>query len=732
MSRDEPDPRVQEAIDNLAVAEEAWQPQIDLELSDLNFTDNPDGQWPAEIRDQRKGATIAGIPIPARPCITIDLLDQPIQQTVNNARAARLAVQVSPKGDEATQQTAETIQGLYRNIEVESDANAVRMWALERAAKCGRGFYRILADYANDGDDLQDLRLERFLNQGSVYPDPFYQRQDMADIEWCVIPGDMAFKRYQREHPDSELADYTPSEFMALGSAPPEWMGGDEPGKSVRVAEYYYVEHGAPVKQPNGRITRSRTVKWCKVNAIEVLEERTLDCRFIPVVLVIGKETNVNGVRRYSGIVRKAKEPQRAFNYMRTKEIEAIALAPQSPWMAAEGQFEGYERQMAEANLRGFPYMYYRPKSFANGQLAPPPQRQILEPAIQALSMSANAAREDVHATTGVYQPALGEMSHAGQSGKAIQNLKASSEQGTSNYLDSLASISMPHEARIIIDWMPHVYDTPGRIVRILTGDNDAAKAVMINQPFTSGPNGQPIPAQPGQAGAQTFDLSKGQYSVVVSVGKSTQTRRVEGAEMMGQLAEAVPQMVPMYADLWVGMMDFPGHREIADRFKKMLPPQLQEQTQGQDPAQLQQQLGQMQMQIQQLQPLADDNQAKLELKKMDLQAKQMEIDQRQKELEAGTQLKAATEQAKIELEHLKLQVELGLAQIKAQGEAFKASQQAHMDAAQQQHQAGTAAAAHEKDLRQNIDMAHTAHVHERQMADHEVANRPPQPSGAA
>jgi hypothetical protein len=62
----------------------------------------------------------------------------------------------------------------------------------------------------------------------------------------------------------------------------------------------------------------------------------------------------------------------------------------------------------------------------------------------------------------------------------------------------------------------------------------------------------------------------------------------------MGALAEAVPNLVPTFADLWVGNMDFPGARQIADRLKKTLPPGMGDSEDGEpDVNTLQQQLQQ-------------------------------------------------------------------------------------------------------------------------------------------
>src|SRR6185503_18337917 len=100
-----------------------------LELDDQRFcAGNADNgwQWPEHIRTER-----AGVPgeVPARPCLTINKVAAPVAQIANQAREARFAITVTPKGAKATRETAEVFQGLIRNSEVQSDAQVARIWA---------------------------------------------------------------------------------------------------------------------------------------------------------------------------------------------------------------------------------------------------------------------------------------------------------------------------------------------------------------------------------------------------------------------------------------------------------------------------------------------------------------------------------------------------------------------------------------------------------------------------
>jgi hypothetical protein len=203
-----------------------------------------------------------------------------------------------------------------------------------------------------------------------------------------------------------------------------------------------------------------------------------------------------------------------------------------------------------------------------------------------------------IHAGTSAFEPSLGQNSPNVKTKGATLALQSQSEQANSHWLDNLAEISMTHEARVVLELIPKVYDRPGRVARILDGE-DNPKQVMFNAPFTM--NGKrpmaippPQPQQPGmppqqpqqpQGDVKHFDLTKGRYGVTVSIGKAYKSRVEQGKDELGQLFQAEPQLFSILGDIYFKFADFPGHREAAERMKKMLPPQLQDQD-GQQAAQ--------------------------------------------------------------------------------------------------------------------------------------------------
>ena len=632
------DELVEMAIKRFQLAATAEAQQRAREDEDLQFDRAlPEDQWPAEIRQARSGGIGPdGFQVSQRPCLVINKLDQPVQQVINEARNARLGIQIRPKADGANQEGAEIRQGLIRSIEMDSRAQIARLWALDRAVKCGRGAYRIAKQYANDGDFDIDLVVDRILNQASVYLDPFAQQPDWSDGEWALLTNDIPMDEYKRRYPDSDMATASADQLSSVGNRVPGWIGGSEVDGtlSIRVAEYYYVEHETRtlVFTPEGgkqfldelpegiellptakmRDVDIRTVKWCVINAEEVLEEEDWEGRYIPIIPVIGKEYNVNGDRCFKGVISNSKDAQRSYNYMRSAQVEAVGLAPKAPWIMAEGQDEGYEAMWDQSNTRNYTRLKYKPVDFM-GKSVSPPSRNVAEPAIQAISMAVSMADQDIKSTTGRFDASLGKQ-RSDQSGKAILALKESGESSTSNYLENLTSVSMHYEAKVLLDLMPFIYDRPGRIIRVLGEEENDDQTVMINQPFVESPNG-PQPAPPpgmmerlGQAmgrppkhNPKFYDLTKGTYGIEVTVGRTFATQRDENADMLRSLIQAAPGLTPLVADLMVEQLDTPIAKRVAKRLRAMNPQLAKEGEDSEIPPQVQAQLQAMEQQQQQL-----------------------------------------------------------------------------------------------------------------------------------
>lgn len=699
MNRDE---LLKKAKASFKLASETEAKQREREIEDLRFQ-IPEFQWDQDARTQRRGGVIGGQVVPARPMLSISLLQQPLQLIQNQAANAHLGVDIHPVSEDAEEELAEVKQGLYRRIERDSNADQARLWALDRAKQCGRGWYRVNTQWDEDGDDPfdQEIVIERILRQDMVYIDPAASKEDFSDARWGIIAAWVPLETFREEFPDA-TAPMNDSDFRGWLTQDPEWVMGDrDDNKAVLVVEYFYkVYDRKEQKGPNGqkRTMESVRVKWAKLTGREVLEEQDWNGRHIPLIPVLGRELQpFDGERRWEGVVRQARDGQKLFNYAASNLVERMALEPKAPFIGAEGQFEGHEAEWEQANTRNFPFLEYKPTSI-DGTPNPPPQRAQVDSSGMSLALMAlQQGKQFVQSATSVYEPSLGQTppGKENQSGRAIMALQQQSDAGTGHFIQALAQVSMAYEARVVLDLMPAIYDRPGRVTQIL-GAEDDARMVMLGQPYTEAEDGRPqavpapvpgAPPMPPPANVKEYDLSKGKYAISVNVGKSYQTRLQEGQSEIGEVLQAQPNLMPMLGATYFRFRNFPGAKEIADILKKIRDqqyPMLADKGEEQSPEQVQQQLQQAQQQI-------DEMQQQLQQATQALQTEQAKQ-------QAHVQKAQIDAQSAMQVSQIKQETEIAIAKIKAQYEMLQAElKQSHAERTQSidhAHEAGMAAAA--------------------------------------
>jgi hypothetical protein len=658
-------------------------------LDDLEF--RVGNQWPYDIQNAR---TIDG-----RPCLTMNRLPAIIRQVTNEQRQSRPSIQVNPVGDGADKDTAEIIQGIIRHIEVISDAEIAYDTAFEHMVTIGFGFFRVLTEYISDASDDQEILIKRIKNPFSVYFDPAATEPDYSDARYCFVIEDVPRSEFKQLYPNSDAASL--SDFSSEGDNAAEWSTKE----TIRVAEYFHVQEDTRImlrlrdgtlkdegefaegdEVLNKRPHQKRTVTWTKMNAAEILEEQELPGKYIPIIPVLGDDLDVNGRRHLAGMVRAAKDPQRMYNYWVSAGTEMIALAPKAPFVGAEGQFEGHEKEWESANTRNLAKLEYKPTTVA-GQPAPPPQRQTFEPPVQSINLMTKQADLDIKATTGIYDPSLGQ-TRTEQSGKAIDLLQKKSDVSNLNWTDNLAR-SIRHTGRVLLDWIPRYYDAP-RIQRIINPDGSSAHVVVHNA--------QPEAAQMmlSETIKKVYDIGTGRYDVTISVGPSYQSKRQEAVASQMALVQAFPAAFPIIGDMLVANMDWPQATEMSKRLKKTLPPNLMDDP-GDDPA------AKLQMLQAQMQQLGQQHDILVQTVN-----KQHEIIQ-SKQVEA---------QGRMDVERLKIEAQITIAEIEAKAQDAMTRLKMTQDVWKQLHGSAHETAMQAHDHQHEIISQAAAQQHEQNLQD--------------
>ncbi len=585
---------VQEAQERLEAAWAQDRENREDAFTDLKFLAGD--QWPNDIRLQREAQN--------RPCLTINRLPQFVNQVANTVRMNPPAIKAIPSGGEATAELAEIYSGLFRQIQYRSNATHVFANAVYYAVACGIGHFRIATDYVDDDAFDQEILIKRIQHPLSVFWDPAAVEPSRCDAEYCLVSEMIGRKEFQKRFPGAAMADFeAPSDLNAESGL--FWANRD----AVRVCEYWVkrphertiarlatgetiditdVDVSAPLavviagldpaiqRNMDGRdepghdntlssqIIATRKVRSYKIEHYLLSGEEVLEGpnewpgRYIPIFPVIGSETALETKVIRSGLVRFSRDPQQLYNFWRSSAAEAIALAPRAPFLVTPAMISKFKGQWDTQNTVTRPYLLYEPDPDAPGGR---PMREPPPDIPAALVNEAALASDEMKATTGIYDAALGARSNE-ISGVAIRARENQGGASALHYQDNLMA-TLNHLGRALIDLAPKIYDSE-RTVRILQED-DSHAPVRINVPVM-GVDGKPMLLN---------DLGQGTYDVRVKIGPAYATRRAEAADSMLQFIQAVPQAASVAGDLVARNMDWPGADEIADRLKATLPPQV-------------------------------------------------------------------------------------------------------------------------------------------------------------
>ena len=600
MMENENDPRIADAMKFLRLSNDADTSNRSEALEDLKFAAGD--QWPTEIQNSRN--------LEARPCLTINKIDPYIRQVTNQQRQARPRIKVHGMNTSSDEKLAEILTGVIRHIEVNSDADQAYDTAFDYSVRMGWGYFRVVTDYIRDDSFDQEIYIRPIDNPFTVYFDPNSILPDGSDAERCLITTVLEKKVFQDMYPDADLGSFT---YRGTGDDSAEWIMKDD----IRIAEYFYTERKAVklvqlsdgtavfedelpaeeilrmagITRVGERESMRKQIKWCKLTAMEVLEERTWPGKYIPIVPVYGQQLVIESKRKKYGLVRNAKDPQRMLNFWQTSITESVALAPKAKWLLAEGQDEGHELEWASANIKSTPVLRYKQKDI-EGQPAPAPVRLQPEPPPAGILAASASINNDLQAVLGIFDP--NQMPTGNLSGKAINGQQQQMDLTNFHYFDNLTR-SIRFAGKILLDLIPKIYDHE-RVMRIIGYDNQP-ELVVLNQRTVDA------------AGVTKIlnDVTVGEYDVVMETGPGYNSKRQEAVANMMPLLSASPDLMKIAGDLVFRNMDFPGADVIADRLaasnplanideKSDIPPQAQMQL-----AQSKQMIEQMQQQMQQM-----------------------------------------------------------------------------------------------------------------------------------
>jgi hypothetical protein len=628
---------VHEAKERFRRAEE-WEQTARLNYAaDTRFAygdETNNYQWPEDIVNSRASEN--------KPCLTVNKTMQHCLHIINDQRQNKSQIKFRPTGGGASYAAAAIFEGITRHIEYQSMAQTAYTHACLSQVLGGIGYWRVTTDYAAPDSFDQEIFIRRVPDALAVFIDPDIMEQDGSDARFAFVFNDMPREVFDREHPRFDAESAAPLGIDQSDA----WDTKDhvrvceyfrkvvrrdrlhelDSGHTVRESEVKDASKLAPIKALLGlpddadfmdtlrqHSVRSREVElpqieWFLLAGNRIVERNIWPGKYIPIVRVIGQETNIDKRLDRFGHVRALLGPQRIYNYWTSAAVESVALQTKTPYLTAIESIDGFEENWAKANVENKAYLPYRSIDEDGHQInkperAPPPT--MSQAYIEGLKISA----AEMGMVSGQYESEFGAKSNE-VSGKAVDARERQGEVSTYHFIDNFA-VAIRFTGRILADLIPLIYDTP-RIVKILAIDGGQSTVqIDPNHPQAhSATQNDDDPTYDPENIVAIFNPAVGTYDIEADTGPEYGTRRRETFTAISQILQSQggQSLVPIIGDLMFKAADFPLSQQIAERLHNMVPdkalgkpvpdPQVQE---------LQQQLAmQHQMLLKQEQELRD------------------------------------------------------------------------------------------------------------------------------
>lgn len=570
----------EEARDRRNIFIESESHNTTLAKADLLFREGE--QWDHEVITTASEET---------PELTINLTDTLVGRVVNSIAEREPRGKCHPVGDGADIERADVINGIGRHIEYRSEASVAYDQGADSAVTIGWGWWRLSTEYLAPNSFQKEIRICPIMNVFSVYADPGAIMPTACDMWWALISIKMKRTEYKRLYPRMPNVQWN-------DAGRDEGRGDWEEKEEIRLAEYFRIREKSEllyrIVGPQGeeytcfksdlpdqgqmarlggrivdeRDSSKRQVEWFRLNGTRVIEREILPGTYIPLIRCQGNARNIDGKIYRRGMVRSLQDPQRMVNYGEVAKIKRLGLAPQAPWVVAEGQLDGHS-EWTDTNRAAFPVLTYKVVTVNTGQgevPLPPPARQPPAQIEAGFSEFVQGMRSNLLAIAGMpNEPGQDQQQGQTVSGVALQRRDKLSDQSHSQYYKN-QKLAIAHTWRIMLEWIPHYYSEE-RMQRII-GDDGKPQLIQLNQK-----------TQENGVAAVKNDISVGRYDVVMDSGPSYETKREEGSESLLELASS-PTLGPIVAktapDLVFRSMDFPYAEEIADRLMAQTPEGLQ------------------------------------------------------------------------------------------------------------------------------------------------------------
>lgn len=553
-------------LKQLKKAQDAEHDQRDSARQDKAFIEADHGQWEDKQYEQNKD----------NPRYQFDQSDPLIDQISGDMEKRDFNIKVNPSGGESSKDTAQTYDGLLRNIENISSATNIFNRAGREMTTCGLDGWRVVQKYVDDNSFDQDLLIEKIANYlDRVWLGP-HEEPDGSDAKMGWILTAMDTEEYKTAYPDRPEASvqddrstnvffYRPEkamvgeflyikdterEIVLMSSGNIYEVDSDEYKKVADDLQRLGITEVARRKRQH-RVVYSRlfdNAGWIKGAKKTVFEN------WLPIIPLYGNFRIIEDKVIYRGAIRKIRDPQMVLNYSLSREIGEGALSPRGKYWATPAQVKGHTDTLATLNTNSDPIQVYNNDPEVPG----PPIKQEGGTINPGLSVISGKMQAIIGQTVGMFASNMGDNPFE-QSGVAIDKLIGQGDKGNNKYVIS-REVAQHHTGRILVNAIPRVY-TAGRQVRLLKDDGSFDMQVLGEQ-VTDQDTGQMVTLN---------NLAEGTYDVICTSGPSFQNKQSETVDSIIAIGAADPSIIELGSDVLLSNITSPGMDQIAARKRLQL-----------------------------------------------------------------------------------------------------------------------------------------------------------------
>ena len=589
---------------------------------DIRFSDPADPQQWDEDEKRKRETDPGGI----RPCLVFDQVSQYANNVAGQIEQRPPSIHTVPVGDGADQQAAEEMDGYIRAIEYSSRAQQHYMRAALWQGRVGAGYLIIRPTYTDRAMGYQEPRISSAADPMAVIFDAYSTEIDGSDATDGWLTSTLSAREFKRRWPkadpvsfgdkagrtvtgDSDSVIVVEAWRKVTNSVNVIFAADQQTQQRIALDEDKFWDRqrsGEVVAMPDsaGRHNYSDKrcqVKWAQLSGAAVLEkEAVYPADYIGIVPVYGYVSIKDGRLTYCGMHRKARNPQRAYNWHMSEMRAYISTAIKAPYIMPESAMNAaYQPLWDRAAVEQRSYLPFKDWDDVNNRPIQAPQRAQMSISLQNHESGAQAAQRDIQASLGMYSANIGAPSQE-VSGVAIDSRKAQGESTTANFPGQLES-SIGQVGRIVMQAIQTLSDSRREVA---TMGVDGTPGRLMLDPDAG--------AFEERKGANAVNPGRGTYGTRVVVGAAYTTQRQQAADAMGQLMKN-PVIAPVVAPFWARALDFPHADMLARALAEVAPPavkaMLQPKDQGPTTQELQAQLEQVKQALQEAVQHAHDAQ---------------------------------------------------------------------------------------------------------------------------